>query len=475
MFQKLIGFWFSCVLLLSIACSGPVSDNCPEGLSDEVRMQAKCSILEVPQNRVRNTGVVLKLPVIRFNSPVPSSKPPLLYLEGGPGASALFKAEKQGPGLARLLERDIIYLEQRGTFNAWPSLVCKAPNTPEQCEKQWIQDKVDWPSYNTIESAEDVAELSNKLGTPLVLWGSSYGTLLAQRVVQRHPEVVDSLILEGSIPSDGTKEVWRSSDAEKRVLQRFSRWVKKKWAEARLFPQDIDPETDFPAALEAIAQFPFWQGVTGEQTLSRAHQFIEMGRSYPEMQLSLALWAYNVRHGLNKKESAEWLESFLYSTHNRISSIISEPMYVSTNCSDAYQFWSIYDTLETETKSGLPEKIVNSNMEQHARLLSMCKGLGPDPSGYPAAAFRIPARSSKRTLFLVGMLDTQTPAELAPISNFPNAKVVRGECIGHSFFLEPSFFEMMKIFLDEPRQSLPVYRVDDYCAKQIKQPILQKR
>lgn len=474
MFNKCTGFLFSAVLILSVSCYGPASDNCPDGLSDEVRAVAKCSVLEVPQNRVRDTGVTLKLPVIRFESPTSSSKPPLLYLEGGPGASSLNSAEKRGPGLAALLQRDILYLEQRGTVNAWPSLVCRPPRSVAECEQQWVHDKVDLASYNTIESAGDIAELSKQLGTRFVLWGSSYGTLLAQRVVQRHPEVVDSLIFEGSIPSDGSQEVWRSNPIhDKRVLQRFSQWLKKKWAEVGLYPTDIDPEIDFPEAINAITQSPHWHGVTGEGGLPGAFNFIKTGRGYPKIQTSLALWAYNVRKGINKKESAEWLENILYSNHGGMVSMISEPMYFATNCSDTYQFWSLYNIAEVESASGLPEKLNTSNIEHHAKLLSLCKNLGPNPSGYPAEEFRIPAKSLKKTLFLVGMLDTQTPAELAPISNFPNSQVVRGECLGHSFFADQSLFGILKSFLGPSTYPTSEYLVSNYCSQRIEFPVLE--
>jgi pimeloyl-ACP methyl ester carboxylesterase len=458
-------------LLTLMACSGP--DNCPEILSAQVRAMAQCSILEVPQNRTRNTGLILKLPVIRFNSPVKSNKPPLLYLEGGPGFTVLGKAEQQGPGLAQLLKRDIIFLEQRGAPNAWPSLVCKDIVHPERCLEEWARQKVDLASFNTIENAEDVADLSVKEGTPFVLWGSSYGTLLAQRVVQRHPEVVESLVLEGSVPSSDVEKLWRSNRFRAPVLKRFSQWVKKKWAESRLTPDDINPEIDFPEAIKKISEAPFHHGVPGNETLAGALVFLETGRGYPDQQLSLSLWAYQVRHGLDKQRSAEWLESmlFAYGQSNQIS--FSERMYFSTNCSDAYQFWSIFTISEAKDLE-LPDNMSNVMMKNYTKLLADCKALGRNPSGYPAEQFNIPAKTNKKTLFLIGMLDTQTPAELAPIANFPNATVVRGECLGHSFFQDERLFGILKSFLDNPDGPVPYDLIDSYCARPITQPTLAK-
>ncbi|MEI6805473.1 MAG: alpha/beta fold hydrolase [Myxococcaceae bacterium] len=473
MLQPYIRFYFLLAIVIISGCSESESDNCPDALAPDIRAVAQCSILEVPQNRTRNTGITLKLPIVRFNSPVRSSKPPLLYLEGGPGASALSRAEMQGPGLAKLLQRDIIFLEQRGTINTSPSLVCKANDTEEQCKEQWKQDRIDLPSYNTIESAEDVAQLSKNLRTPFVIWGSSYGTLLAQRVVQRHPEVVDSLILEGSIPSDSSDHFTAANKVNKLVLGRFAQWIKKKWSEAQLSPFDIDPEIDFPEAIQKVAKFPFGYGVPGTETLANVEYFMQVGRNLPKLQLSLALWAYNVHHDLEQKQSAEWLESLLFGYGQRLLFDISHNMHFATNCSDAYQFWSIYEISQTESNSGMPENIEKLNMTNRSQLLRSCKGLGRDPSGYPAYEFRIPAKTYKNTLFLIGMLDTQTPAEFAPVSNFPNAKIARAECLGHSFFVDPSLFGILKSFLETPNAPIPTYLIDAHCNKPIEKQTLK--
>ena len=66
------------------------------------------------------------------------------------------------------------------------------------CAATWLDAGIDPQSLNSVESADDLPVVLSALGyEQAVLWGHSYGTVLAQRVAERHPEVVAGLILEG--------------------------------------------------------------------------------------------------------------------------------------------------------------------------------------------------------------------------------------------------------------------------------------
>ncbi len=452
-------FLLSITLLFIAACPNSPSDPCPaalNALTPQARKLAQCSPLEVPLSRTSNLRDTLKLSLIRFSSPTPNSKPPVVYLEGGPGGSVI-RSANNGPFISELLQRDVIYFGQRGT---------QYTSTPIT--------QTNWASFNTIESAEDIALLSTTLGTKFVLWGSSYGTLLAQRVVQRHPEAIDSLILEGSISSDGSEQRLRDVEANQIVLQRFSAWVKKKWAEGGLSPADINPEVDFPAAIAALAQYPSLNGVPFETLPLNVQYYARVGRNIPSLQLPLSLWAYNLSKHINGNATAAYTTSLTKIFEQSYADGFSQSMFFATNCFDEYQFWSSWEITAAANASGLPASMATAFTDTNHNQFSNCRNLSPSTASYPPNEFRIPTRSNINTLFLIGMLDTQTPAEWAPVDNFSNAKIVRGECIGHTFFEDRSLYDVLESFVNHPDRPISTASVEKYCDAPIQQPTLSR-
>ncbi len=176
-----------------------------------------CGLLYVPENRRKARSRTIRLPVIIFRStPAAAAADPVVYLPGGPGLSSI-DGRTTGKGNPFLMERDHILLEGRGNKFARPSLACpdinvlRARNAPPatqteavaRCRAALVASGVDLDGYTSAEAADDLDDLRRLLGIrQWNLIGFSYGTRLAQTVLQRHPEGVRSVVLDSVLLID---------------------------------------------------------------------------------------------------------------------------------------------------------------------------------------------------------------------------------------------------------------------------------
>ena len=214
-------------------CPNPIVEGSPE---IDLGSGFECGYLTVPENRMRPSGRTIKLPVARAKATSPHPRPdPLVYLAGGPGGSGLLAA------VTRIragwnADRDVIFLDQRGTLKAQPFLACReidifvrsalsmAPTSSQfasasvdavqTCHDRLAADGWDLSAYNSSENAADVADLRIALGiAEWNLYGVSYGADLALKVVQDHPQGVRSVVLDSlmSPRQNQLEELWPSA------------------------------------------------------------------------------------------------------------------------------------------------------------------------------------------------------------------------------------------------------------------------
>ena len=195
----------------------------------------------MPENRTRLEGNWLRLAVAVFKSPTVATRPSLIFLGGGPGT---FVLERFGPwvsgDLARDLtaDRDFVLFDQRGVGFSQPSLSCQelvdlkyrtivSDPTREQetegqvaaafaCRDRLVASGIDLAAYTTAANAADVNDIRVALGYESVdVWGLSYGTRLALKVVHDFPEAVHSLVLDSALPPSVNQVVDRVANAER--------------------------------------------------------------------------------------------------------------------------------------------------------------------------------------------------------------------------------------------------------------------
>src|SRR3954467_3164645 len=106
---------------VSAPCPDPNLPGRPEG---NLGPNYTCGYLTVPENRGKPDGRTIRLSVARVKAASATPQPdPIVYLEGGPGVSGLLAAP--GNVLRGInADRDVIFVDQRGTYHDDPFLPC---------------------------------------------------------------------------------------------------------------------------------------------------------------------------------------------------------------------------------------------------------------------------------------------------------------------------------------------------------------
>jgi pimeloyl-ACP methyl ester carboxylesterase len=224
----------------------------------------ECGAMQVPENWSEPGGRQIEITYVVLKSTNPNPKPdPILYLEGGPGGSALISVDAYAGEIFDDMrqDRDIILFDQRGTQFSSPlkcsmftvdelfssgsggSASSTVDLTESYDEEQLMQDArleigadtrrcvheitatgVDLRQYNSVASANDAVALMNALGyRTFNLYGISYGTRLALVMMRDHPNAgMRSVVLDSSFPPEIPGFERFVTEAHEVVMQLFS-------------------------------------------------------------------------------------------------------------------------------------------------------------------------------------------------------------------------------------------------------------
>ena len=176
---------------------------------------------------VRPDGRTIRLMVAKFPARSPEKRAdPVVYLAGGPGDIA--PLDVNGLIAANFIrDRDILVVSQRGTMFSEPALTCASVDdfarellglrfyseatkrahlaATEACHRELVATGADLSAYNSTENAADFADLRKVLGlTTWNVYGTSYGSYLAQTLMRDHPEGIRSVVLDSVLPTTYT-------------------------------------------------------------------------------------------------------------------------------------------------------------------------------------------------------------------------------------------------------------------------------
>lgn len=216
---------FSSLLLclLVLACHGAYGrahtlslEDCrisdAAGLSNRA---ARCGWLSVPENYAEPDGrhIELFVAVVPAFSQTPAAAA-FAPIAGGPGAASSEFFVSFGAAFARINKTsDILLVDQRGTGRSH-ALDCPVPE--ETDTDKWSLDLLrisaetclagltgDVGQFTTSNAVRDLDLVREALGyEQLDLYGSSYGTRVAQHYLSRFPERTRTVILDGVVPAD---------------------------------------------------------------------------------------------------------------------------------------------------------------------------------------------------------------------------------------------------------------------------------
>jgi len=176
---------------------------------------------------------IIRIAIAIFHPPGGASNAdPVLYLSGGPGASALKTIVYQYEFMSKPVfesGRDLIIFDQRGVGVSRSALNCREFNElllevmdreldeweidDEQAVEMMLERlqacrdrlarQADLSAYDSVNSAADVENIRTALGYEQInLWGGSYGTRLALEVMRLYPDGIRSVVLDAVYPPD---------------------------------------------------------------------------------------------------------------------------------------------------------------------------------------------------------------------------------------------------------------------------------
>jgi pimeloyl-ACP methyl ester carboxylesterase len=187
--------------------------------------QMICGDLIVPEDRADPESDAVRLAVAVSPADREDAEPdPLIYLSGGPGGFHLIYLDFWADHFRRAnVNRDIIFLDQRGVGFSDPQLDCPEvldavaetigaglpllkksrayADALIACHDRFIAEGIDLAAYTSADNAADIADLIRTLGYERAnLFGISYGTRLALTVLRDYPDLVRSLVLDSTVP-----------------------------------------------------------------------------------------------------------------------------------------------------------------------------------------------------------------------------------------------------------------------------------
>jgi pimeloyl-ACP methyl ester carboxylesterase len=196
----------------------------------EVTARIDCGEVVLPMDPADTDRGTVRLPFLRARGPTDGDLPPMLMLSGGPGSSLMAPSVYQllsdgylGPILSR---RDIVVLEERGGYYTTPALDCPAfdraavaaqaagpgadavaieAKAIAGCAAEVRAAGIDLDLFNSVAMAADIEGTRLALGYDRwLVYGASYGTMLAQHYLRDFPASVEAMILDGAEPLSNT-------------------------------------------------------------------------------------------------------------------------------------------------------------------------------------------------------------------------------------------------------------------------------
>jgi pimeloyl-ACP methyl ester carboxylesterase len=183
-------------------------------------LKVDCGVLTVPENRVKDNGRTIRLPVAivraRSSSPAPD---PIVFVTGGPATNEIDRFLAQFfASLPFAANRDFILYNQRGVGFADPRLGCPEfdralatafPADPTwsqalaavaQCRDRLAGQGIELEAYNSAEDAADLRDL--RVGLGYAEWNMyvvSAGGIIGLTAMRLYPEGIRSVILDSPL------------------------------------------------------------------------------------------------------------------------------------------------------------------------------------------------------------------------------------------------------------------------------------
>ena len=436
-------------------------DSCPfSNQPGTLLWAAECGYLTVPADYDDPEAGTFEIAVAVFPATGErTSDVPVIYLEGGPGGNALEGLEVSGGVILEPLNesRDVIVFDQRGAGFSEPGLGC--PETREltreligqalplaeenelwsdalqACRDRLVGEGVDLSLVNSAANAADVDRLRTALGyEQWDLYGSSYGTRLAQNVMRDFPDGVRRVVLDSSYPLefDLFTRIVASSERAFRLL--FDSCA----ADAVCNEHYPDLEGTLLEAFDRLSASP----EPGEASFSLDGERVDTLMTGERL-------ASLVFEALYQTDVIPWLPEIISeAAHGNVepanlmlsNSLINDAffsvgMHLSVRCADETAFTTQEAIAASIAANPLFARLRDPEGTYAQNAMDTC-ALWNVQASPPVE--NEPVRSDIPTLVLAGEFDPVTPPSsgMAVAANLSNATFVEFPAVGHGIILE---------------------------------------
>jgi len=435
-----------------------------------VSTEARCGGLEVPEDPADPQGAKIRLAIAVIPAVATKAKPdPLFLIAGGPGQGSI-------QGYAPLLgafsgvrrERDLVLVDQRGTGDsnrldcAMPDDALEGGEIPPAGLAALARDCLPGlpgrpEFYTTSIAVGDLDAVRAALGYAEVnVFGSSYGTRVAQHYARRFPERTRVVVLDGVVPPTLALVPQIAIESQRALEGVFDRCAANLACNER-FPALAEQFARLDAALRGgPVTVSLADPVTGERrqvAVTRVH-LVTMARMLvysPGTASLLPLLVHEAATLGNYGPLAAQAEML----GEELESMIAMGMHHTVVCAeDAPRFAGAVDRQALEATAIGPQMV--DGME------AICAVW---PRGPVDADFAEPLDSAVPALLLSGEFDPATPATYGEMAakGFRNGRhvVVPGQ--GHGVTRLPCVQRLLRQFIDAGSAAA----LDDACVAKI--------
>ena len=438
---------------------------------DLTLVEAQCGRLAVPENPAAPHGRLIELRVAVVPAISTRKQPdPLFLLAGGPGMGATSFYTSVAPVFGLIhRDRDIVLIDQRGTGGSnaldcesseedlYQSTTAQIVAASARCLRM-LSAHADVRFYTTSLAVQDLDRAREALGYDRInLYGSSYGTVVAQQYLRRFPDRVRSVILDGVVPPQLALGATSALDAQAALSRIFSRCVQQPACHARFG----DPAAVYRQVRDELTGHPVWVDLTdptsGEPyrlqfTAYHLSMVLRLASYTPEL---AALLPLDLHEAGTSNNFAPLAGQFLL-IDRVYGDAIAEGMNDSVVCAEDVPFYHV----NAQERAELAKTFLGTS--QLDGLEAIC---GIWPRGPVDADFHQPLHSQVPALLLSGGNDPITPPRYAAQAarGFTHHLSLVVPAFGHGQLTDPCMEEVMAQFV----RRAAVTGLDTTCTRNL--------
>jgi pimeloyl-ACP methyl ester carboxylesterase len=434
--------------------------------------KGRCGSLDVHENRTAGTGRKIALNIVVLPATGSGvSRPPVFWLEGGPGGAATQSIGSVSQQYLRALrpDRDLVFVDQRGTGKSNP-LDCDLGESPADPDRFYgpvfppdlvracrarLERAADLTQYTTSIAMDDLDDVREALGYPTIdLAGASYGTQAALVYMRRHGEHVESAFLVGVVPPDFRLPLPFARAAQSALDLTFADCA----ADSSCHSAFPDVKHDFDAVLArfdrgSLSVSMMDPGAHQPRTVALARE------SYVEHIRLLLYSTFGARYVplvVHQASVGNFLPFQTVTSTSNGKASMARGMYLSVTCSEDVPFITAPEITRETQGTFLGDRRIRAHLAACAEW----------PRADVPRSFLEPVRSKVPTIFYSGVADGATPPWIAEVAVkfLPRGRQILIPHTGHQV-AGACGSNLMRDFFTHPLSD-----IDASCASSVTRP-----